>query len=627
MAGGARLTRRSLVASLLGAAAVGRGRAATLARFPYVQDVRRDRATITWTTLEPGGGVVEYSADGRYSLNVTARTKELSSSMTGLNFSYYSHKVQLTGLQSGTEYQYRILHGGEMLPAGPNLSFRTAGRSSLKFLAFGDSGQGTREQTVLARRMSEEKAGLILHTGDLVYPAGGFTEYESFFFETYADLMRQVPIFPTLGNHDYWTGNGSPYLELHAVPTDGVPEEDRGRYYSFQAGNVHFVSLDSNCPLNRGSAATNRMLRWLDQDLAKANEFWRVVYFHHPPYASGPNERDVLSANARELLVPILERHGVEVVFNGHEHSYQRTWSLKGGEVVDDGVGTVYVTTGGGGASLYGTSSRPFLVRHETVHHYLRVEAVDGRMTVRAVDSGGKEVDSFTLRPPPLVPDKSVVNSASYTASLAPGGLVSIFGRRLSVQENHANRMPLPGDLGGTTVQLNGTRLPLFYASATQINAQLPYDVIGSAKLVVSNWNGSVEIGIQVDPVAPAIFTFPVGGSDVAGIVHRSGALVSDAAPARPGEIVSMYLTGLGRVQADVAAGQPAPASVAVEAQVEVLVNGVRVTPLFAGLAPGFAGLNQIDFQLPVLPAGKHGIEVRVGAVRSNAVVIPVSAG
>jgi uncharacterized protein (TIGR03437 family) len=614
--------------ALLGAAAVPL-RGATLARYPYLQNMRRDGATITWSTLEAGRGTVQYSTDASYSLEAVSRVAAVPQSRTGLSYSYYLHRADLTGLQQGTEYHYRVTLDGAVLPAGADLRFRTAGRSDLTFLALGDSGMGGEPQAALARQMAAENAALLVHTGDVVYPAGGHPEYETMFFEPYAELLRRVPLFPCLGNHDYYTGDGAPYLELHSVPTDGVPEPDRGRYYSFDAGNVHFVSIDSNTALNRGPVAAARMLQWLDNDLARSREFWRVVYFHHPPYASGPNDQDPVSQMARNDIVPVLEKHGVELVLNGHEHSYQRTAPLKRGQRSDAADATIYVTTGGGGAVLYPNLPRDYHAGRDSCFHYVRVEVAGGRLTASAVKLGGEIADRFTLSPPPIAGAQAAANSASYTAALAPGGLVSLFGRRLAVQEAQATRTPLPTSLGGTTVTINGRRLPLFYVSATQINAQLPFDMLGRVTLVVTTPNGSVEIPAEVGTVAPAIFVFPSASGATPAVVHANGALVSDAAPARPSEILTVYMTGLGRVGAELVEGQPAPFGPAmlVEHPVEVRIGAASVTPLFAGLAPGYAGLYQVSFRVPVDAAtGTVALEIVVDGISSNRVALAVRA-
>ncbi|MGH9674118.1 MAG: IPT/TIG domain-containing protein, partial [Bryobacteraceae bacterium] len=213
-----------------------------------------------------------------------------------------------------------------------------------------------------------------------------------------------------------------------------------------------------------------------------------------------------------------------------------------------------------------------------------------------------------------------------YTPALAPGGLVSIFGRRLAVSEAQANRLPLPVDLAGTSVTLNGRKLPLFYVSSSQINAQLPYDVTGPVKLQVTTINGSVDVPAEIAAVAPAIFVFNGSAGLVPAITHSNGVLVSAAAPARPGEILTVYMTGLGKVSGEVLEGQPAPTGVAtlLANPVEVRVGAATMTPLFAGLAPGYAGLYQVNFRVPPA-AGVQPLEIAVDGVPSNAVTLPVA--
>ncbi|MCX6632188.1 MAG: metallophosphoesterase, partial [Candidatus Solibacter sp.] len=100
--------------------------------------------------------------------------------------------------------------------------------------------------------------------------------------------------------------------------------------------------------------AGDRMLEWLENDLANTRAQWRVAFFHQTPYPTEHHVDDPIDIAARNLFVPILERYGVQVVFAGHEHNYQRTKTLRGGTPVPaGGVGTVYLTSGGGGGGLH----------------------------------------------------------------------------------------------------------------------------------------------------------------------------------------------------------------------------------------------------------------------------------
>src|SRR5690606_7988743 len=110
-------------------------------------------------------------------------------------------------LQPGTTYFYRVVSGG--LPITPRASFRTAPGPSvaaMKFVVVGDSGMGNTEQYAIARLMQAENADFFLHTGDIVYPAGGFplavSEYNNRFFKPYQEMVGELFSFPVVGNHD-----------------------------------------------------------------------------------------------------------------------------------------------------------------------------------------------------------------------------------------------------------------------------------------------------------------------------------------------------------------------------------------------------------------------------------------
>ena len=459
--------------------AVALCQAATLVRYPYLQNVRSDRVTVIWTTREDGAATLRYSADRTLFLTATDRTRRFGTTETGMSAAYFQHQADLTGLTPGTEYSYQVVMEDETLtPAGDDLRFRTATSGPFTFLVFGDSGQGTPAQRQIAQLMMQERPAFVLHTGDIAYESGTFDQYQRNYFDYYRDLMKRAPFFTTPGNHDYATNFAAPYLAVHSPPADDVPPADRGRYYSFDWGNAHFVSLDSNMPLANAVNGTGQMLQWLESDLQKTQQAWKVVFFHHSAYPTANHEDDDISALVRNRLIPILDKYSIDLVLNGHEHSYQHTQAFRGGVGVEDRFGAVYVITGGGGAALHPVFPRPFLVFAKSAHHYMRVDVQDAQMTLRAIDSDGQEIDNFTLEPrfplsgkPPQLSTGAVVNAASFTPALAPGTLVSIFGQNLSFRENRANRLPLPNQLGGANVSLNGRRLPLLFVSPSQINA------------------------------------------------------------------------------------------------------------------------------------------------------------
>jgi len=287
--------------------------------------------------------------------------------------------------------------------------------------------------------------------------------------------------------------------------------------------------------------------------------------------------------------------------------------------VAASGPGTLYMTSGGGGGVLHPVAAQEWLARAESVYHYLRVEVAGALMTIRAIGTDGKEFDRASLAIPALSPRQPLVNAASFTPEVAPGTLVSIFGEGLASEIAQASSLPLPTELVRSTISVNDVPLPLIYASPSQINAQLPSSVVGRAILRVATTSGSAEVPVEIVETAPAIFA--------SGVRHANGTAVNAANPARQGEVLVLYMTGLGRVNNGPPAGQPAPLAplLRVLAPVEARFADIPVTPSFAGLTPGLVGVYQVQVEVPAgLSDATFALRVLSGGAASNAVSLPV---
>ncbi len=557
-----------------GAAYSGSGLAQSLAtvfRSPYLQDVREDRATICWNSMEPGEGMVEYWDDSRSVRSATATTRRYPDGR-------FRFEAVLDNLTSASSYGYRVSVGGERVGVA---RFQTPGTPSFEFLAFGDSGTGSEVQAQLAKRMLQHTAaGFVLHTGDLVYPAGSYERYENLYFAYYQELMRNAPFFPCPGNHDYYETSCIPYRALHSVPGETVQSQDQGRYYSFDWGNAHFVSLDTNDSLFEAVHGSGDMLRWLEADLSASHKFWRIVMVHHSPYAEGAHSGEIEGKMIREHIGPILEKHAIPLVLNGHEHSYQRSIPIRG---------TTYITTGGGGAPLHAVTPSPLTEKGVSEHHYLSV-AIDGaNLQLKALRADGSLLDTWELAPQPVI--TSVVDAASFGPELAAGGLVSIFGHHLTADE---------GVVEGS-VMLNGGPVAVLMASPSQINVQLPQVALGDATLSVRGPNGTASCRLNVQLVAPAIFE--------GALVRSTGTAVTDENPALPGELLTVYVTGLG---------SGAPSS-----KVGVEWNGTVIAPHSSVPVQGLAGVGAVTFSVPDAQFAEAQLHVIAGGKRSRPVRVP----
>jgi uncharacterized protein (TIGR03437 family) len=247
----------------------------------------------------------------------------------------------------------------------------------------------------------------------------------------------------------------------------------------------------------------------------------------------------------------------------------------------------------------------------------------------------------------PAVADGGVLNAASFDktagAGVAPGSLVSLFGSDLAAQLQTNDTVPLSTSLADSvSVTFNGIPAGLDFVSPTQINAQLPWNVIadgsdtGTANVIVKR-NGvqSVSKPVNVVPVAPGIFSTPPGGG-YAIAINADGTLAAAAGgvpglnthPAKIGDVLIVYATGLGQVDSSIANGADSTDKLRnTIARPVVLIGGKSAPVLFSGLTPQFPGVNQLNVQVPAgVPPGDVPIQIQVnnGPPSASNVVISV---
>lgn len=201
---------------------------------------------------------------------------------------------------------------------------------------------------------------------------------------------------------------------------------------------------------------------------------------------------------------------------------------------------------------------------------------------------------------------QGVVNAASFApvgAPLSPGGFFTLFGSGLAATTTVASSLPFPSTLGGVQVLINNIAAPVYLASSGQISALVPLAATGSTAsiVVVNNGQRSNTVEVPLARSSPGIFTIPPAGTGPGALLHANFTLVNAASPARRGETLLLFLTGLGAVTPTIQDGSAAPSSPlsTVSADVKVYVGGRQASVLFKGLAPGLAGLYQINFTVP----------------------------
>lgn len=341
-----------------------------ITRSPYLQSTTHNSTIVVWgsknaraevaTLREPGSEVLQtipaiYAGHGRRD----------HGEVRVVHSAFHA-------LEPGHLYCYQLLADGVALtePAPLATAPGQGLTDPLTFVVTGDSGTGGAAAKAIAQRMTEVSFDLMLFLGDIAYERGTPAELQTHFFDVYAHVLRYVPAFPAIGNHERHTENGRPYLEAFVLPE---PE----RYYSFDWGDVHFVAIDTTRP-------DAEQLAWLKDDLAQTTRRWTIVFGHHPMYSNslrGP-QRAIRKAYAK-----IFTDHEADVVLTGHEHHYER---LRVGNVN-------YIVSGGGGAQLtrfFGASSS---LAKSSVHHFLHFAVTERSLVMRAIDIDGRTVDTMKL--------------------------------------------------------------------------------------------------------------------------------------------------------------------------------------------------------------------------------------
>jgi hypothetical protein len=366
---------------------------ALLFRYPYIQTDSPRRMTILWGTTRSGHGEVKFRRKGSGSWATAKSIEEkYPTSRTQLPRDFYKHVAHIDDLPADTEFEYQTSLDGVVLAQGiPFKTLPEIGSESVAFVAMGDFG--TKYSTPLRVRDAVVKGAttnrwqyphdFVVGVGDIAYYNGSYAEFEQNFFGQMSgkndlgdgrqSLLSRRPFVAVLGNHEYTSDNERSvpegFLESFSKPASAdVPPEQQGRYYSFDSGPAHFVVLDSMRFQGNQTSDRHDMINWLDRDLSATKQKWRIVFLHHATYAHGPHGTWGDTATNRRLradLVPVLQKHGVQLVLNGHDHLYERTVPLtvdasshiireRGCRIVDSPNGIIFLTVGNGGDDLHG---------------------------------------------------------------------------------------------------------------------------------------------------------------------------------------------------------------------------------------------------------------------------------
>ncbi len=251
--------------------------------------------------------------------------------------------------------------------------------------------------------------------------------------------------------------------------------------------------------------------------------------------------------------------------------------------------------------------------------------------TVAGLQQGSSQIrGAVAANTVPQVNQGGIVHAASYApgAPLAPGSIISIFGSNLTSGVASATAVPLPRELGSLSATAGNYEVPLYFTSGGQVNAQLPFElpVNSTAQLVVRAGNAyTVPQTIQVAAAQPGVFTENGAGTGLGSILDVNYNRVAANNPVRAGDVIQMFCAGLGETQPAVPSGESTPATPLANVlnTVTATIDGIAAPVLFAGLAPNFVGLYQVNVQVPQgVRAGEVPVVLTQGDVVANTVTI-----
>lgn len=446
---------------------------------PYLQLGNRPKAmpsealTLLWLSTEKKSWAVDVRPANSKVWKPVAKPVSSRPLLHSKHPGMHIFSAELTGLKPGEHFEYQVRTGKEAVFHASGLARKTA-KQPLHIVIFGDCASGSQSQKKIAFECSKQKPDLLVVPGDIVYEKGLFREYAKKFFPVYnadqADpkiggpITRSHLFVPVLGNHDIGYSSGSystdlnkypdalAYFTLWSQPRNGPITRVGAKYtppligssenksdflktagsaypvtanYSFDYGNTHWTVIDGNYYMDW----TNSALRdWVRKDIKNAkNSRWHFVTFHQPGFS---DDVEHSMEQRMRLLSDVFEETGVDVVWAGHVHNYQRTYPLffkanqsngkptinadgtvtgtfkldkeYNGSTVTKPKGVLYIVTGAGGAELYSekqqTDKTEFVYKFiGDVHSYTVCDITGDTMKVNQLSEDGAVIDEFKL--------------------------------------------------------------------------------------------------------------------------------------------------------------------------------------------------------------------------------------
>ncbi len=353
--------------------------------------------SVTWRTSPAAGSpIIEWTeADhGPIDPAQIRRLPAATQKLTAESGDALYHSGTIPGLSPEKQYIYRVGDGAYWSEWH---NFRTAASTPkpLKFVYFGDAPNEVLSQWPRVLRMAYRHApdaAFLLHAGDLINNRSGSPDAEwGEWFRAGGWIYATIPSLPSVGNHEYpQRGTGArvvtPFWRAQFTLPEHGPRGLEESTYFVDIQGVRIVSLDSNERFDEQAA-------WLDEVLSRNPQKWTVLVFHHPIHSSMKGKENPA---LRASWQPVIDKHKVDLVFNGDEHSYARSGLVTGANFTSGH--TVYVVSVGG-PKMYEVETRPWMKRSAEDTQFFQIIQIDGdRLQYESRTATGAVYDSFVLR-------------------------------------------------------------------------------------------------------------------------------------------------------------------------------------------------------------------------------------
>ena len=331
-----------------------------IVRGPYLSLAEPGSVTVAWGALDSYKSIVNYWPEGKpeEKKSIEVEPKEIKDG--------YQYAAKLTGLKAQSRYTYEVQMGSVKSDAYTFISAPDNKEATFTFNVYGDTQNRKRHSEVIEAMNKQEDVAFLLHQGDIVN-APVPSEYVNF-FSVAKPLIARVPFYPIRGNHDAQHYTFNDYFELPGI-------ED---YYSFVYGSVYVLAVNSPAPFGPGT----EQYKWIEKDLEAHKDIpWKVAFFHYTAYSPTAGDNDM---NVRNYLLPLFEKYGVNLVFNGHTHVYDHYF-----------VNNVHcvITGGGGGWELtYETS------KYNAPFNYIKVHVSPEKLVVEGLKPSGELIETFEIK-------------------------------------------------------------------------------------------------------------------------------------------------------------------------------------------------------------------------------------